>query len=115
MLPTCMEHNWYSWEPCPRCADEYQRALHEKAKQADRTANLARLKDAVVNAAITKVLALRVWKAAGGWNAPRSLLQQVDVADEGVTRAVDAYFAALRSETPDPDDGDPGIRWRKKS
>jgi hypothetical protein len=63
--------------------------------QATKDANLGLLKDAVVAAAVTKVLAVRVWKASGGWNAPREVLRQVDTADEEIIRAVDAYLAAL--------------------
>jgi hypothetical protein len=33
-------------------------------------------------------------------------------ASDRLGAAVDAYFAALKSDL-DPDDGDPGIRWRK--
>lgn len=68
---------------CPRCAMD------------QRTARLAPIRDAVVEAAISKAFAVRVWKASGGWNAPREVLRQVDTADEEIIRAVEAYLAAL--------------------
>lgn len=72
-----------------------------------RTARIAFLRDAVVDAAV----AYAAWckrrrRVADGPVTP-------EAEEQAVCTAVDSYQAALKSESLDPGDGDPGIRWRK--
>ena len=67
-----------------------------------RTAHLTRFRDAVIDAAV----AYAAWCKRDGPVTP-------EAEEQAVCTAVDAYLAARKSETMDPGDGDPGVRWRK--
>ena len=80
---------------------EWRRRWDERENARDRTARLAQLKDAVVEAAV----AYAAWCKRDGPVTP-------EAEEQAVCTAVDAYLAALKSAL-DPGDGDPGVRWRK--
>jgi hypothetical protein len=91
---------------CLVCSpDALSKRVSRDAEKA-RAVRIKTLKDAVAEAAVE-------WQRAR--NAPimeEPINDPFFAASDRLGAAVDAYFAALKSDL-DPDDGDPGIRWRK--